>query len=200
MEFERAGQKIVFGAVPERTVFGFERSKRNFHHILNKLCTTELPASEIDKVYLHAPEMIVNALEMGRLKNVLLNLMGMFSLPPGEYKDRDEKTVCQQGPTQITHVKPMERFKAWGVCAQLAVTEKENEAVSKGKAAKKKNALNQLDKQAALASKKLATEAEKERVKGHPKEEQRYCSMKKRQQLSSRKMLVMLRRWQSKRH
>ena len=111
--------------------------------------------------------------KMGRLEDALLNQMGIFSLPPGEHKDRDEKTLCQQGPTLITHVKTVERFKAWGVCAQLAMTEKENEAVAKGKAAKKKKALNQLDKQAALASKKLATEAEKERVKGLPKEEQK---------------------------
>ena len=87
---------------------------------------------------INAPEMITNALEMGRLEDVLLNQTGIFSFPPGEHKERDKKTLYQQGPTLIMLVKPVERFHPWGIRAQLVATAKENEAVAKVKAAKKR--------------------------------------------------------------
>ena len=81
---------------------------------------------------MNAPAMTESSLERGRLEDEVLNVMGIFSLAPGEHKDREEKTFCQQGPTIITHAQTVERFKALRVRAQLAVTEGEQSSC-KGK-------------------------------------------------------------------
>jgi hypothetical protein len=164
--FSRSGQRIPAGVTPERTVPGYENSKRHFHHIITRLCTTKLSDADIDNIYDHAPEMIVSCRARGRLEDEVLNGMNIVSLPPGEHKDRDELTLCQQGPTIITHARTVERFKAWATRREDNAREKERKA-----------AQDELDKIAANEAKKEDTkrrnEEERARFKALPKDQQK---------------------------
>ena len=111
--FVRAGQKFKTGEVSARPVPGFETSLRDFHKIVTALCTTPLLPGELDTIYDHVPAMVASVKTRGRLEDEVLDGMGVLMRPAGELKQRDALTLCQQGPTVITHEETVARYLAW---------------------------------------------------------------------------------------
>lgn len=108
----RAGAALDPRQPRTRTVLGRESSTIDFEKIIRKLCYADITAEQYEHILENAPEMIRLNIQHGRLEARTMDRLGIVKLADDQYKNRDELTLCQQGPVDLTHDETVEREAA----------------------------------------------------------------------------------------
>jgi hypothetical protein len=189
----RAGAALDPRQPRSRTVLGREKSTIDFEKITRKLCYADLTDDQYEHILENAPEMIrLNSL-YGRLETGAMDRLGIFKLEDDQYRDRDERTLCQQGPLDLTHDETVEREAATEL-------RKRDFKVNKIKADKRAKAQKLLDKQQATEAARVNKKREKERIEAmNPADRKKYKAAitkanKKKKELAQKKAAKTLER------
>jgi hypothetical protein len=88
---QRTGQQVASEEEVERTIVGCEDSTVNTEKII-RLCTTDIPNEEMDKIFLNANELIDETRRQGRCPDNLMDTLDIFKLPDGQNQYRDNRS------------------------------------------------------------------------------------------------------------
>lgn len=123
--FQRACQVRIPGSDLKRPILGRENSTVDAYRILKKLCFTKIEGTDMNNIMNHFPEMLAEQKSMGRVDNKIMDRLEICCLPEGDFKNRDEKCLAQQGPIELTHPETRARQAAYAARKETAARQKE---------------------------------------------------------------------------